>query len=180
VDLQLKKGSFHALIGPTGSGKSTLVQILGGLQKPERGHVFLEGEDIYGQSFSKKKLRSRLGLVFQYAEYQLFETTVLRDVAFGPGNLGFSEEEAREKAIQGLKAAGVEVRFWEQSPFELSGGEKRRVAIVIFFVVAMFLTPPDPMSQLIMAIPLCLLYEVSIWAVWLLEKGFFSKRLQNN
>ena len=129
VDLQLKKGSFHALIGPTGSGKSTLVQILGGLQRPERGHIFLEGEDIYGQNFSKKKLRSRLGLVFQYPEYQLFETTVLRDVAFGPGNLGYPEDEAKEKAICGLRAAGVEERFWEQSPFELSGGEKRRVAI---------------------------------------------------
>ena len=129
VDLQLKKGSFHALIGPTGSGKSTLVQTLGGLQKPERGHVFLEGEDIYGQSFPKKKLRSRLGLVFQYPEYQLFETTVLRDVTFGPGNLGYSEEEAKEKAVYGLRLAGVDERFWEQSPFELSGGEKRRVAI---------------------------------------------------
>lgn len=129
VDLQLTKGSFHALIGPTGSGKSTLVQILGGLQKPERGHVLLEGEDIYDQSFSKKKLRSRLGMVFQYPEYQLFETTVIRDVAFGPKNLGYSEEEARAKAVEGLKAAGVEERFWEQSPFELSGGEKRRVAI---------------------------------------------------
>jgi len=129
VDLQLNKGSFHALIGPTGSGKSTLVQTLGGLQKPERGHVFLEGEDIYGQGFSKKKLRSRLGLLFQYPEYQLFETTVLRDVAFGPGNLGYSEDEAKEKAVYGLRLAGVDERFWSQSPFELSGGEKRRVAI---------------------------------------------------
>lgn len=129
VDLKIRKGSFHALIGPTGSGKSTLVQILGGLQKPERGHVLLEGNDIYDASFSKKSLRSRMGLVFQYPEYQLFETTVLKDVAFGPGNLGLTEEEAIEKARQGLRMAGVDERFWDQSPFELSGGEKRRVAI---------------------------------------------------
>lgn len=129
ADLQIKKGSFHALIGPTGSGKSTLVQILGGLLKPSHGHVLLEGQDIYAPDFSKKALRSRLGLLFQYPEYQLFETTVLKDVSFGPKNLGLDEEAALEKAKDGLRKAGVDERFWEQSPFELSGGEKRRVAI---------------------------------------------------
>lgn len=129
VDLKVKKGAFHALIGPTGSGKSTLVQVLGGLQKPERGHVYFEENDIYGASYSKKTLRRKLGMVFQYPEYQLFETTVIKDVSFGPKNLGYTEEEAAQKAVRGLELAGVDERFWEQSPFELSGGEKRRVAI---------------------------------------------------
>ena len=129
VNLTIYEGEFLALIGHTGSGKSTLLQLLGGLLKPESGKVSFDGEDIYARGYARKKLRAQVGLVFQYPEYQLFEMTVLADAAFGPKNLGFSDEEAIEKAKEGLRMAGLPEKYWEMSPFELSGGEKRRAAI---------------------------------------------------
>lgn len=129
VSLQLAQGEFAALIGRTGSGKSTLIQQLNGLQKPAAGTVCCDGEDIHAGGFSLKKLRGRVGLVFQYPEYQLFEETILKDAAFGPKNQGFSEEEALEKAKAAMQMAGIPEDQWELSPFELSGGQKRRAAI---------------------------------------------------
>ncbi|MDO4438637.1 MAG: energy-coupling factor transporter ATPase [Eubacteriales bacterium] len=129
ISFEIEEGSFVGLIGHTGSGKSTLIQHLNGLIKPSSGTVFFKGEDIFAESYSLKQLRSRVGLVFQYPEYQLFEEDVIRDVMYGPKNMGFSDEEAREKAIEALKLAGMNEVFYERSPFELSGGQKRRAAI---------------------------------------------------
>lgn len=129
ISLTVEKGEFVGIIGHTGSGKSTLLQILGGLLKPTGGTVCYNGQDIYDSGFSRKSLRSKIGLIFQYPEYQLFEMTVLKDVSYGPKNLGCSEEEAMERARMGLKRAGLPESYWEKSPFELSGGQKRRVAI---------------------------------------------------
>jgi len=129
IDLEITDGEFIGIIGHTGSGKSTLIQELNGLLKPSSGVVFYNGEDISGKSFDRKKLHSKVGLVFQYPEHQLFEVDVLSDVAFGPKNLGLSKDEAKERAKEALKKVGIPEEYYNQSPFDLSGGEKRRVAI---------------------------------------------------
>ena len=129
VNLEIPDGQFVGLIGHTGSGKSTLTQHLNGLVKATSGHIYYNGEDIYDEKFSMKKLRSKVGLFFQYPEHQLFETEVLADVCFGPKNLGFTKEEAEEKAKAALRMVGMGEEYDKSSPFELSGGQKRRVAI---------------------------------------------------
>ena len=129
ICLTINDGDFIGLIGHTGSGKSTLVQHLNGLLKASRGDILFNGQDIYDKDFSLKELRSKVGLVFQYPEHQLFETTVFEDVCFGPNNLGLSKSEVELRAYQALKQVGLEDDFFYQSPFELSGGQKRRVAI---------------------------------------------------
>ena len=129
VNLEIPDGQFVGLIGHTGSGKSTLTQHLNGLVKATSGHIYYNGEDIYDEKFSMKKLRSKVGLVFQYPEHQLFETEVLADVCFGAKNLGFTKEEAEEKAKAALRMVGMGEEYDKSSPFELSGGQKRRVAI---------------------------------------------------
>lgn len=127
VNLCIKKGSFNALIGHTGSGKSTLVQHFNALIKPTGGKIFIDGEDI--QNTDLKKLRAKVGLVFQYPEYQLFEETVYRDIAFGPTNMGLSEPEIKEHVLWALSLTGLSADILDISPFELSGGQKRRAAI---------------------------------------------------
>ena len=129
VSLTIEEGQFIGIIGHTGSGKSTLIQHLNGLLKATSGDILYDGQSIYASGFSMKQLRGKVGLVFQYPEYQLFETTVLRDVAFGPRNQGLSEIEATKKAQEALLSAGIVETYWQMSPFELSGGQKRRVAI---------------------------------------------------
>ena len=129
VNLVLPDGQFIGLIGHTGSGKSTLVQHLNGLMKATSGSVYFNGEDIDGEGFDKKMLRSKVGLVFQYPEHQLFETDVFSDVCFGPKNLGLSQKEVQLRAYEALKLVGLEDEYFYQSPFDLSGGQKRRVAI---------------------------------------------------
>ncbi|MCR5295416.1 MAG: energy-coupling factor transporter ATPase [Lachnospiraceae bacterium] len=129
VNLAVEEGRFIGVIGHTGSGKSTLIQHMNGLMKPTEGHVFFEGEDIWAEKYDLRKLRTSVGLVFQYPENQLFETDVLTDVMFGPKNKGLSETEARERAVSALKDVGVGEKHFKTSPFELSGGQKRRVAI---------------------------------------------------
>lgn len=129
VSLVIPDGQFIGLIGHTGSGKSTLVQHLNGLLKPTSGAIYYNGEDIHDQDFDKKKLRSKVGLVFQYPEHQLFEIDVFKDVCFGPKNLGLSEKETELRAYAALKQVGIEDEYFYQSPFDLSGGQKRRVAI---------------------------------------------------
>ena len=129
VNLEIPDGQFVGLIGHTGSGKSTLTQHLNGLVKATSGHIYYNGEDIYDEKFSMKKLRSKVGLVFQYPEHQLFENTVLADVCFGPMNQGLSREQAEEEAKKALAHVGVKEENFTKSPFELSGGQKKRVAI---------------------------------------------------
>ena len=129
VNLVLPDGQFIGLIGHTGSGKSTLVQHLNGLMKATSGSVYFNGEDIDGEGFDKKMLRSKVGLVFQYPVHQLFETDVFSDVCFGPKNLGLSQKEVQLRAYEALKLVGLEDEYFYQSPFDLSGGQKRRVAI---------------------------------------------------
>lgn len=129
ICLTINDGDFIGLIGHTGSGKSTLVQHLNGLLKASKGDILFNGQDIYDKDFSLKELRSKVGLVFQYPEHQLFETTVFEDVCFGPKNLGLSKSEVELRAYSALKQVGLEDDFFYQSPFELSGGQKRRVAI---------------------------------------------------
>ena len=129
VSLDVHEGEFLAIIGHTGSGKSTLIQHLNGLLKANSGDIYFQGENIYNKKFSLTFLRKHVGLVFQYPEHQLFETTVFEDVCFGPKNLGLSKEEIENAAKTALKQVGLDESYYEKSPFELSGGEKRRVAI---------------------------------------------------
>lgn len=129
VNLVIPDGQFIGLIGHTGSGKSSLVQHLNGLMKPTSGEVYFNGEDIADDDYDKKKLRSQVGLVFQYPEHQLFEVDVFSDVCFGPKNLGLSKKEVELRAYEALKMVGLEDTYFYQSPFDLSGGQKRRVAI---------------------------------------------------
>ena len=129
INLKIEDGEFVGLIGHTGSGKSTLIQHMNGLIKPTSGAIYYNGQDIGDKDYNRKELRSKVGLVFQYPEYQLFETSVLKDVCFGPKNQGFSEKEAQLRAYQALKSVGISENLFYQSPFELSGGQKRRVAI---------------------------------------------------
>ena len=129
VSLTIPDGQFIGLIGHTGSGKSTLVQHLNGLLAPTSGHIYYNGEDIHDKDFSKKKLRSKVGLVFQYPEHQLFETDVFTDVCFGPKNLGLDRKETELRAFEALKQVGLPDDCFYQPPFDLSGGQKRRAAI---------------------------------------------------
>lgn len=129
VNLELEDGQFIGLIGHTGSGKSTLVQHLNGLVRAMEGHIYFNGEDIYAPDYDMRRLRSKVGLVFQYPEHQLFEVNVLSDVCFGPKNQGLTQEEAEERARHALRMVGIPEELEKQSPFELSGGQKRRVAI---------------------------------------------------
>ena len=129
ISFNITDGSFVGLIGHTGSGKSTLIQHLNGLMKPSRGTVYYNDEDIFAEGYDLKRLRGHVGLVFQYPEYQLFEEDVLTDVMFGPKNMGLSEEEARKRAVEALHQVGIEDEVFVRSPFELSGGQKRRVAV---------------------------------------------------
>ncbi|WP_026525892.1 energy-coupling factor transporter ATPase [Butyrivibrio sp. MB2005] len=129
VCLQIPDGQFIGLIGHTGSGKSTLIQHMNGLVKPTSGSVFFDGKDISDDDYDKKKLRARVGLVFQYPEHQLFEVDCFSDVCFGPKNLGLSKKEVELRAYEALKQVGLPDEYFYQSPFDLSGGQKRRVAI---------------------------------------------------
>lgn len=129
INLTIEKGEFIGLIGHTGSGKSTLIQHLNGLLKGTEGSYFFDGEDVYAEDYNMKKLRSKVGMSFQYPEHQLFEVTVLKDVCFGPMNMGLSEEEAIIESKKALEAVGLAEKYYDKSPFELSGGQKRRVAI---------------------------------------------------
>lgn len=129
INLVIPEGQFIGLIGHTGSGKSTLVQHLNGLLKPTAGHIYYNGKDINEEGFNKKELRSKVGLVFQYPEHQLFEIDVFTDVCFGPKNLGLERKEVELRAYAALKQVGMEEDYFYQSPFDLSGGQKRRAAI---------------------------------------------------
>ena len=129
VNIKIEQGEMIGLIGHTGSGKSTLIQHLNGLLKPTSGAVFYDGKDINDSDFSKKKLRSKVGLVFQYPEYQLFESTVIDDVKFGPKNIGMDSLKIDMNSFQALKQVGIGEDLLDVSPLELSGGQKRRVAI---------------------------------------------------
>ena len=129
ICLEIPHGQFVGIIGHTGSGKSTLIQHINGLIRATSGTVYYNGENIYADGYNMKELRSQVGLVFQYPEHQLFEVDVLKDVCFGPKNQGFSEKECEERAREALKLVGLKEKYYEQSPFELSGGQKRRVAI---------------------------------------------------
>lgn len=129
INLVINEGEFIGLIGHTGSGKSTLVQHLNGLLAPTGGNLYYNGADIHDSTFNKKELRSKVGLVFQYPEHQLFEIDVFSDVCFGPKNLGLDRKEVELRAYAALKQVGLEDEYFYQSPFDLSGGQKRRVAI---------------------------------------------------
>ena len=129
ISLKIEDGQFIGIIGHTGSGKSTLIQHLNGLIRATSGAIYYNGEDIYDKGYPLQKLRGKVGLVFQYPEHQLFETTIFKDVCFGPKNQGLSQNEAELKAFEALRAVGLSERLWYQSPFDLSGGQKRRVAI---------------------------------------------------
>ena len=130
VSFEIADGQMFGIIGHTGSGKSTLLQHLNGLLKPESGHIVIGDVDITEPDIAMTEIRKRIGLVFQYPEYQLFEETVAKDVAFGPRNLGLAEEEIQERVREAIELVGLDYEtFKERSPFELSGGQKRRVAI---------------------------------------------------
>ena len=129
ICLELPHGEFVGIIGHTGSGKSTLIQHLNGLIKATSGKISYNGEDIYQEGYDMKALRSQVGLVFQYPEHQLFEVDVMTDVCFGPKNLGLGPEECKERALEALRLVGLKEKYYKSSPFELSGGQKRRAAI---------------------------------------------------
>ena len=129
VNLEIPDGQFIGLIGHTGSGKSTLIQHLNGLVRATSGEIRYGDRNIYEEGFRMKELRSKVGLVFQYPEHQLFEIDVFTDVCFGPKNLGLDQDEIKRRAVESLSLVGLDESYYEKSPFELSGGEKRRVAI---------------------------------------------------
>ena len=129
INLEINDGEFIGLIGHTGSGKSMLIQHLNALLKPTRGEVLLNGENIYADKSKLKSIRQRVGLVFQYPEHHLFEMTVYKDVAYGPGNLGLPEEEIDKRVRGAFETVGLGEEIYDKSPFELSGGQKRRAAI---------------------------------------------------
>ena len=129
ISLEIGQGQFVGIIGHTGSGKSTLIQHLNGLMKATSGDILYDGQSIYAEGYDMRKLRSQVGLVFQYPEHQLFEVDVISDVCFGPKNQGLSEEESEKNAREALDLVGFPEKYYKQSPFELSGGQKRRVAI---------------------------------------------------
>lgn len=129
IDLTIPHGTVTGLIGHTGSGKSTLVQMLNGILRPDEGRVLLDGQDIWEKPKNIREIRFRVGLAMQYPEYQLFEETVAKDIAFGPKNMGLSESEIRERVAEAAHFAGLSSDLLEKSPFDLSGGQKRRAAI---------------------------------------------------
>ena len=129
VSLTIEKNEFIGLIGHTGSGKSTLTQIFNGLLKATTGRVLYDGEDIYDEDYDMRALRTKVGLVFQYPEHQLFESTVFKDVCFGPENQGLDKDECEKRASEALEMVGLDKKYYDSSPFELSGGQKRRAAI---------------------------------------------------
>ena len=129
VSLTVGRGEFVGLIGHTGSGKSTLIQHMNGLLKPSNGQVLFEGQDVWSDAKLTRRLRFHVGLVFQYPEYQLFEETVFQDIAFGPKNMGLSEDEVRARVLRAAGFVGITDKELEKSPFDLSGGQKRRAAI---------------------------------------------------
>ena len=129
VSIQVEKGELLGVIGHTGSGKSTLIQMLNGLLRPTGGQVLLDGKDIWAEPKKIRSVRFRVGMVFQYPEYQLFEETVLKDIMFGPKNMGLSDQEAESRAREAAHFTGLKEELLGKSPFELSGGEKRRAAI---------------------------------------------------
>ncbi len=129
ISFELYENEFVGVIGHTGSGKSTLIQMLNGLMKPTSGKIYFRGEDVWAKKYDRRKLRADVGLVFQYPEYQLFEETVEKDIAFGPRNMGLSEEEVSLRIQEGMHFTGLSDKLRDKSPFELSGGQKRRVAI---------------------------------------------------
>ena len=129
ICLEIPHGEFVGIIGHTGSGKSTLIQHLNGLIKVTSGAIYYNGENIYQDGYDMRALRSQVGLVFQYPEHQLFEIDVLTDVCFGPKNQGLSQQECEARALEALKLVGLKEKYYKSSPFELSGGQKRRVAI---------------------------------------------------
>ena len=149
ISFSISKGEFIGLIGHTGSGKSTLVQHLNGLLKPSSGRVLLDGEDINASKEASRRARFRVGLVFQYPEYQLFEETVFRDIAFGPKNMGLSENEIKSRVREAAAQVGLNERSLELSPFELSGGQKRRAALAgVFAMRPELLVLDEPMAGL--------------------------------
>ena len=129
VTLEIARGEFLGVIGSTGSGKSTLIQHFNGLLRPTSGKVYVDGQDVWADPKAVRPFRFKVGLVFQYPEYQLFEETVYKDIAFGPGNMGLSPEEIHKRVTEAARFVGLRVEQLEKSPFELSGGQKRRVAI---------------------------------------------------
>ena len=129
ICLEIPHGEFVGIIGHTGSGKSTLIQHLNGLIRATSGELYYNGENIYSENYNMKALRSQVGLVIQYPEHQLFEVDVLSDVCFGPKNQGLSKEECEKRAREALKLVGLKEKYYQSSPFELSGGQKRRAAI---------------------------------------------------
>ena len=129
INLQIEEGQFIGIIGHTGSGKSTLTQLLNGLLRATSGHIYVDGEDIYDEDYDMKKLRNKVGLVFQYPDHQLFETTNFEDVCFGPKNQGLNRKEVELRAFEALQNVGFPENLYYQPPFDLSGGQKRRVAI---------------------------------------------------
>ena len=129
INLEIPHGEFVGIIGHTGSGKSTLIQHLNGLIKATSGALYYNGENIYEEGYNMRELRNQIGLVFQYPEHQLFEVDVMTDVCFGPKNQGLSKEECKERALEALRLTGLKEKYYTSSPFELSGGQKRRVAI---------------------------------------------------
>ena len=129
ICLEIPNGEFVGIIGHTGSGKSTLIQHLNGLLRATSGELYYNGENIYREGYHMKDLRTEVGLVFQYPEHQLFEIDVMTDVCFGPKNQGFSQEECEKRALEALRLVGLKEKYYKVSPFELSGGQKRRAAI---------------------------------------------------
>ncbi len=129
INLKIEDGEFVGIIGHTGSGKSTLIQHMNGLIKATSGGIYFNGQDIYDEDYNMKELRSKVGLVFQYPEHQLFETTIFADVCFGPKNLGLDKKEVELRAYEALRSVGFPEELFFQPPFDLSGGQKRRVAI---------------------------------------------------
>lgn len=129
INLKIENGDFVGIIGHTGSGKSTLIQLFNGLNKPTSGKVLLDGVDIFAEGKNIRDVRFKVGMVFQYPEYQLFEETVYKDIAFGPSNMGLSQEDIDNRVKEAASAVGITEATLQKSPFDLSGGEKRRVAI---------------------------------------------------
>lgn len=149
ISVSIDDGQFIGLIGHTGSGKTTFLQLLSGLIKPVSGTVLIDGEDIFAKNFDLHSIRSKVGIVFQYPEHQLFEETVFTDVCFGPKNLGLPKEEIESRVIEALRLVGLDEGIYSQSPFELSGGQKRRVAIAgVISMKPKFLILDEPTAGL--------------------------------